>query len=63
MRTTGIVGNFPGDPVVKTLSFLCMGLIPRQGTKILHAAWRGQKKKRRKIKKLIKKEQQILSHW
>ena len=44
-------GNFPGSPVVKTLHFLCFtagdtGSIPGQRTKIPHAMWCGQKKKK-----------------
>ena len=41
--------EFPGGPVVKTLSFHCQGpsSIPGQGTKILQATWCGQKKKKR----------------
>ena len=37
--------DFPGSPVVMTVSFHCRGLssIPVQGTKILHAVWCGQK--------------------
>ena len=42
------VRDSPGGPVVKTPCFHGMGtgLIPGQGTKILHAAWHGQKKKK-----------------
>ena len=38
--------EFPGSPVVRTLSFQCWGLgsIPGQGTKILYAAWCSKKK-------------------
>ena len=37
--------DFLGSPVIKTLHFISrgMGLIPGQGTKILWAAWLGQK--------------------
>ena len=40
--------DFPGGPAVKTRTFCAstvgaMGSIPGWGTKILHAAWRGQK--------------------
>ena len=40
-------GGLPGGPVVKTLHFHFRGTgsIPGWGTKILHAPWRGQKKK------------------
>ena len=41
--------DFPGGPVVKTLRFHCRGAgsIPGRGTKILHAVWHGQKKKKK----------------
>ena len=37
--------EFPGNPVVGTLCFCCLGLssIPGQGTKIPQATWHGQK--------------------
>ena len=40
----GVRWDFPGGPVVKTLRFHGggLGLIPGQGTKILHAVQRGQ---------------------
>ena len=40
------LGNFPGGPVVKSLSFLCKraGLVPGEGTKIPQASWYGFKK-------------------
>ena len=39
--------DFPGNPVVKTSPSNAggAGSIPGWGTKILHAPWRGQKKK------------------
>ena len=41
------LGDFPGGPVGKTLSFHCSGasFIPGQGTRILHVLWWVQKKK------------------
>ena len=38
--------EFPGGPVVRTLSFYCRGTgsIPGQGTKILHATWPARKR-------------------
>ena len=42
--------EFPGGPVVIGLHAPTaggMGLIPGRGTKILHAAWHGQKKKKK----------------
>ena len=41
------LGDFPGGPMGKTLSFHCRGasFIPGQGTRILHVLWWGQKKK------------------
>ena len=43
----GAIWDFPGGPVIKTPHFqvVDVDLIPGQGTKILHAAWHGQKKK------------------
>ena len=48
MRTTlkkVVFGDFPGGPVVKTLSLQSQGTgsIPGQRTKIPHAMWHGQK--------------------
>ena len=42
--------DFPGGPVVKTLSFQCrgIGLIPGPGTKIPHAVQDSKKKKKKK---------------
>ena len=42
--------DFPGGLVVKTRASTAkgMGLIPGQGTNILHATWYGQKKKKKK---------------
>ena len=43
--------DFPDSPVVKILRFQCrgrVGLIPGLGTKIPHAEWHGQKKKKKK---------------
>ena len=42
------LGDFPGGPVGKTLSFHCSGasFIPGQGTRILHVLWWVQKKKK-----------------
>ena len=39
--------DFPGDPVLKILSFKCWGcrFDPWSGTKIPHAMWHGQKKR------------------
>ena len=50
--------DFPGGPMVKTLPSNAgdMGLIPDWGTKILHATWCGQKKKR---SFLLKKEERL----
>ena len=43
------LGEFPGGPVVRTQHFHCRGpgSIPSRETKILQAAWRGQKKKKK----------------
>ena len=40
--------DFPGGLVVETSGFQCrsMGSIPDGGTKILHVAWKNQKKKK-----------------
>ena len=40
--------DFPGSAEVKTLCFHCRGagLIPGQGTKVSHAAWCSQEKKK-----------------
>ena len=47
--------EFPGGPVVRTRRFHCCGLssIPGQGTKIPQAAWHGQKKKKKKNRKIL----------
>ena len=44
--------DFPGGLVVKTRASTAkgMGLIPGQGTNILHATWYGQKKKKENSK-------------
>ena len=44
-------GDFPGGPVVNALCFHCSGhgFDPWSGTKIPHAAQRGQKNKKKKI--------------
>ena len=52
-------GEFPGGPVVRTWCFQlslqwAWGSTPGQGTKILQAAWCGQKKKKKNRKKEIK---------
>ena len=41
--------DFPGGPVVETCTSTAggMGLIPGQGTKILHGMWGNQKKKKK----------------
>ena len=41
-------GDFPGSPMVKTPHFQCrsVGSISGRGTKIPHAAWHSQKKKK-----------------
>ena len=40
------MGDFPGGPVVRIQRFHCRerGSIPRQGTKIPHNMWCGEKK-------------------
>ena len=55
MYKEGRVGEFPGGPVVGTRCFHCWdpGSIPGQGTKILQAAWCGQKKTKTKRRKGI----------
>ena len=42
--------DFPGRPAVRTRCFHCHGLgsVPSRGTKILQAAWHGQKQKQKK---------------
>ena len=46
LRSSGVGGDFPGGPVVKTLCFQCRGAgsIPGRGTKIPHAVGHGQNK-------------------
>ena len=46
-KESDILWDFPGGPVVRTQHFHCwsLGSIPAQGTKILQAMWRSQKKK------------------
>ena len=48
------MGNFLFCPVVRAPHFHCggKGLIPGQGTKILHATWNGQKQKTKKPPKV-----------
>ena len=50
-----LIENFLFCPVVRTPHFHCggKGLIPGQGTKILHATWNGQKQKTKEPKKSI----------
>ena len=44
------MGEFPGRPVVGSAALIAKGWgsIPSRGTKILQAAWLGQKKKKKK---------------
>lgn len=42
--------ELPGGPVVKTFNAGGEGLIPGQGTKVLHATWHSQKTKKQKKK-------------
>ena len=46
-------GEFPGSPVVRNPCFhgKGKGSIPGWGTRILHATWRGKKKKKRMMVK------------
>ena len=46
--------DFPGSPVIKTPCFYFRGTgsIPGWGTKILHATWHSQKKKKNQISSL-----------
>ena len=45
------VWEFPGSLVVRTLTVRGLGSIPGRGTKILQAAWHGQKKNKIRQKK------------
>ena len=44
LKIVYFIWDFPGGPVVKTLHFCSMGLIPGQGTKIPHAVRHGLSK-------------------
>ena len=45
-------GEFPGGPVIRTVTFISPGSIPGQGTKILQAVGLGQNKLFLKINKV-----------
>ena len=57
-----VSSGFPGSPMVKICTFNAggMGSIPGQGTKIPHASWHGQKKKKKCIFKPYTQESNLV---